>query len=107
MPVWQPAYIGLGSNLSDPAAQVRAIEGELQRFDPELLARPRWLVLNKMDLVAPEQRESLAGGIVERLQWSAPWFAISAANREGTREVTLAAQRFFDEQKAQAAEPGE
>jgi GTP-binding protein len=92
---------------ADPVGQVRAIEGELQRFDPELLARPRWLVLNKMDLVAPEGRDALAKTIVERLQWSAPWFAISAANREGTRDVTLAAQRFFDEQKALKAESGE
>ena len=89
---------------SDPVEQVRAIEGELQRFDPELLARPRWLVLNKMDLVAPEERHALANGMIERLHWTAPWFAISAAEREGTRDVALAAQRFFDEQKAQAVE---
>jgi GTP-binding protein len=92
---------------TDPVEQVRAIEGELGRFDPELLARPRWLVLNKMDLVAPEERDALAKGIIERLQWAAPWFAVSAANREGTREVAFAAQRFFDEQKVQAAESGE
>lgn len=92
---------------ADPVEQVRAIEGELQRFDPQLLARPRWLVLNKMDLVAPEKHDALAKGVIERLQWSGPWFAVSAANREGTREVALAAQRFFDEQKAQAAESEE
>jgi len=42
--------------------------------------------------------------MIERLHWTAPWFAISAAEREGTRDVALAAQRFFDEQKAQAVE---
>ncbi|HEY3519668.1 MAG TPA: Obg family GTPase CgtA, partial [Rhodanobacteraceae bacterium] len=92
---------------SDPVTQVRAIEGELRRFDPELLARPRWLVLNKIDLLAPDQRDARAREIVAVLEWQAPWFAISAANREGTREIALAAQRFFDEQRARAVEAAE
>ena len=73
----------------------------------DLLAHFRGRFVNKMDLIAPEERDALAKGIIERLQWSVPWFAVSAANREGTREVAFAAQRFFDEQKAQAAESGE
>lgn len=89
---------------TDPVGQVRAIEAELQRFDPELLARPRWLVLNKMDLLAPELRDDRAKEIVDALGWQESWFAISAANREGTRDVTLAAQRFFDRRKVEAAE---
>ena len=92
---------------SDPVTQVRAIEGELRRFDPELLARPRWLVLNKIDLLAQDQRDARAREIVAVLEWQAPWFAISAANREGTREIALAAQRFFDEQRARAVEAAE
>ncbi|HXS72451.1 MAG TPA: GTPase ObgE [Rhodanobacteraceae bacterium] len=92
---------------SDPAAQVRAIEQELEHFDPRLLARPRWLVINKLDLVAPEQRDSIARALVEQLEWSAPWFAISAAERIGTREVCMTVQQFFDEQKVLAAEAAE
>jgi GTP-binding protein len=83
----------------DPVAQVRAIEGELRRFDPQLLERPRWLVLNKIDLLAPEQRDVRVREIVAELDWQAPWFAISAAERIGTRDLCLQAQRFFDEQK--------
>lgn len=89
---------------SDPVIQMRAIEQELRRFDPALLERPRWLVLNKIDLIAPELREAEARGMIERLGWTAPWFAVSAAERSGTREVCLAAQRFFDERKALADE---
>jgi GTP-binding protein len=92
---------------SDPVAQVRAIENELRRFDPALLERPRWLVLNKIDLLAPEERTARAREIVTALDWQAPWFAISAAERIGTREVVLAAQRFFDEQRIRAAEMAE
>jgi GTP-binding protein len=89
---------------ADPVEQVRIIERELQRHDPALLERPRWLLLNKIDLWAPEERDANARAIVERLDWQAPWFAISAAERLGTREVCLAAQRFFDERKADAGE---
>jgi GTP-binding protein len=89
---------------ADPVEQVRIIEGELQRHDPELLQRPRWLLLNKIDLWAPDERDAKAREIVARLDWRAPWFAISAAERIGTHEVCLAAQRYFDECKADAAD---
>ncbi len=81
---------------SDPVEQVRAIEAELEQFDPELLQRPRWLVLNKADLLAGDERQARAEEIVAALDWKAPWFVMSAAAREGTREICLAAQRFFD-----------
>jgi GTP-binding protein len=89
---------------ADPVEQVRIIEGELQRHDPELLQRPRWLLLNKIDLWAPEERAAKARDIIQRLDWQSPWFAVSAAERLGTREVCLAAQRYFDEQRVQTRE---
>lgn len=84
---------------SDPVQQVRAIEAELEQFDARLLQRPRWLLLNKIDLVPQEQRVQMAARIVADLGWTAPWFAISAAVREGTWDVCLAAQRFFDAER--------
>lgn len=89
---------------ADPVAQVRAIERELQRYDQELLQRPRWLVLNKIDLLVPELRDARARDIIAQLDWQAPWFAVSAAERLGTRKLCLVAQRFFDERRALAAE---
>ncbi|MGH8115783.1 MAG: Obg family GTPase CgtA [Rhodanobacteraceae bacterium] len=86
---------------ADPVEQVRIIEGELRRHDPGLLARPRWLVLNKIDLWAPDERDAKARDIITRLDWQAPWFAVSAAERLGTREVCLAAQRLFEERRAE------
>ena len=47
---------------TDPVEQVRAIEQELAKFDPELLERPRWLVLNKADVLAEDEREAVAEG---------------------------------------------
>src|SRR5687768_538447 len=41
---------------ADPVAQVRAIVRELEKYDPELAAKPRWLVLNKLDMIPADER---------------------------------------------------
>jgi GTP-binding protein len=89
---------------ANPVDQVRAIEAELKKFDPELLDRPRWLVFNKSDLLAPEERAKIAKALVRKLKWKAPWFVVSAIAREGTWPVCLKVQEFFDRLKAEAAE---
>jgi len=88
----------------DPVEQVRAIEAELEKFNPELLDRPRWLVFNKADLLAPEEREKRAKALVRKLKWKGPWFVVSAIAREGTWPVCLKIQDFFDRLKAEAVE---
>ncbi|MEO7756001.1 MAG: Obg family GTPase CgtA [Dokdonella sp.] len=93
--------------ITDPVSEIRAIEKELKGFDPELLKRPRWLVFNKIDLMAPEDREKTAKAIVRKLKWKQPWYLISALAREGTWPLCLDIQRFFDEQKLAAAEAAE
>ncbi|MEP7186216.1 MAG: Obg family GTPase CgtA [Rhodanobacter sp.] len=81
---------------SDVAAQVRAIEHELEKFNPELLERPRWLVLNKSDMVTEGEREEKAQAIVDELGWDQPWFVISAIARDNTLEVCQQVQKFFE-----------
>jgi GTP-binding protein len=89
---------------TDPVAEIRTIEKELKGFDPKLLKRPRWLVFNKIDLLAPEEREKTAKAIVRKLKWKQPWYIVSAIAREGTWLLCLDIQRFFDEQKLAAEE---
>lgn len=91
----------------DPVEQVRAIENELRKYDPAMLEKPRWLVLNKADLLDGEQIAARTADIVGRLGWTAPHFVVSAIGREGTRAVMLKVQQFFDEQKLAAAEAAE
>ncbi|MCR6700681.1 MAG: GTPase ObgE [Dokdonella sp.] len=90
--------------VTDPVEQVRAIEHELAQFDPDLLTRPRWLVLNKADLLPEDERERTAKAIVRRLKWKQPWFVVSAIGREGTWPICLEIQRHFDEQRRDAAD---
>ncbi len=89
---------------SDAVEQIRTIERELARFDPALMDKPRWLLLNKADLLPAEDAKALAEDIVSRLGWKAPWFVISGLAHEGTREVMLKVQAFLDELNQAEAE---
>jgi GTP-binding protein len=81
----------------DPATQVRAIAKELKAFDADLAKRPRWLVLNKADLLPAAEAQAQARAIVRKLRWKGPWFMVSAATGEGTREVCFKVMEFLDE----------
>lgn len=91
----------------DPAEQVRAIENELRKYDPDMLEKPRWLVLNKGDLLDDETRAERAKAIIAALDWKEPWFTVSALGREGTWPIMLKIQQFFDDQKHAALEAAE
>ncbi len=85
-----------GGVQASPVEQVRAIERELRKYDPGMLEKPRWLVLNKADLMFEDEARARAEAIVAELGWQEPWFMISAISREGTWPIMLEIQRFFD-----------
>ncbi len=86
---------------SDPVHQVSAIEQELARFDPSLLDRPRWLVLNKADVLSEGLQQHRSEEIVAKLAWRQPWFVVSAVARTRTMEVCEKVLRFLQEQRRQ------
>jgi GTP-binding protein len=79
--------------------QVRAIEAELEKFDPDLAVRPRWLVFNKADLLPEDERRAKAEALVAELGWDGPWFLVSALAGEGTAEVCAEVMAFLDAQR--------
>ncbi|GAB3386048.1 GTPase ObgE [Lysobacter fragariae] len=87
-----------------PADQVRAIERELEKHDPELLDKPRWLVLNKADLLLEEEQQAAAQAIIDELGWKDRWYLVSAIGRENTWPIMLEVMTFFDQLKAAAQE---
>ena len=89
-----------------PVDQVRAIERELERHDPELLAKPRWLVLNKADLMFEDEARQAAEAIIAELGWTGPWYLVSALGREGTWPIMKDVMAFFDRQREDAEEQG-
>ena len=87
-----------------PTEQVRAIERELEKHDPELLAKPRWLVLNKADLLFEDEARTLAEQVVAELGWAQPWYPVSALGRDGTWPIIKDVMAFFDRQREDALE---
>ncbi len=69
---------------SDPAAAAASIVEELQRFSPTLAARPRWLVLNKIDLLDDSTIEERRQAVLDALQWRGPVYTLSAIGQQGT-----------------------
>ena len=82
----------------DPVAQAKAIVLELKKYDPALYAKPRWLVLNKLDMVPAEQRAARVKDFVKRFKYKGPVFEISALNREGCEPLVRA---VYDHLQAQ------
>jgi GTP-binding protein len=78
----------------DPVAQARAIAGELKKYDKSLFDKPRWLVLNKIDMVPLEQRAERVKEFVRRLKWKGPVFQISALTREGCEPLVRAVYEY-------------
>jgi GTP-binding protein len=81
---------------ADPVKDARAIVAEIKKFSPDLPAKPRWLVLNKRDLLPDAQADEHAREIVRRLRYKGPVFLISAATGRGTRELAEAVMRFLE-----------
>jgi GTP-binding protein len=71
----------------DPVVDAKSIVRELEKFSPELAQRERWLVLNKLDLVPPEERDARCETILRGLGWTGPVFRISGISGEGTQEL--------------------
>lgn len=80
----------------DPAQSVSALSRELESFSNALAETPRWLVLNKADLLDEDELEKRKAEIVEALGWTDPVFTISAATGQGTDELAKAIAREFE-----------
>ncbi|HUW51311.1 MAG TPA: GTPase ObgE [Sulfuricella sp.] len=92
---------------TDPVAEARAIVNELKKYDESLYQKPRWLLLNKMDMVPEDERDQLRQKFLKDFGWDGKCFIISALSGEGCKEVTYAIMEFLDQNREleQEAEP--
>ena len=88
---------------SDPVADARAIVKELKRYDQALFDKARWLVLNKLDLVEPDERAQRIALFIDAYRWTEPVFAIAAINGDGCRELVYAIQDWLEKHPAEIA----
>ena len=87
---------------ADPVRDAKSIVAELGKFSEDLLAKPRWLVLNKSDLLPPDEAVAKATAIAQVLRYQGPAFLISGATHVGTAELTEAVMRFLETAEAPA-----
>ncbi len=85
---------------TDPVVEARAIVAELKKYDKALHAKPRWLVLNKTDLIeSTAERDRRVRELVRRLRWKGAVYSISAMTGEGCRNLCRVAGEFLDAQR--------
>jgi GTPase len=74
----------------DPVAEARAIVNELRKYDEQLYQKPRWLVLNKLDMVPEDEREARVSAFLEGFGGDGPVFEISALTGQGCESLCYA-----------------
>ncbi len=91
----------------DPVREAQAIVEELRKYDEELYNKPRWLVLNKIDMLQ-DSAETIKK-FVKDYGWKGRVFSISAISGMGCKELTYAMMEYLEEvrreyQEREAAE---
>jgi GTP-binding protein len=83
----------------DPVKEAKAIVKELKKYDESLFEKPRWLVLNKLDMVPDEERVKRVKDFVKRFGWKGPVFEISALTRDGCSELVTEIYDYISVQR--------
>ena len=92
---------------ADPVHDARVIASELRKYSSALARKPRWYVLNKIDLVAADARGALIAEFRRRLRIKAPVFTVSAATGEGCTDLARAVQAYLDTHRDHAGAEAE
>ena len=85
----------------DPVKEAKAIVKELQKYDASLYDKPRWLVLNKLDMVPEDERAKRVKDFVKRFGWKGPVFQISALTRDGCEDLIKEIYEYLAIQRQQ------
>ena len=89
----------------DPVAQAKAIAKELKKYDAGLFKKPRWLVLNKLDMVDGDKRAEVVADFVKRMKFKGPVFEISALTREGCESLVKAIYKHIKAEQVSEQTP--
>ena len=80
----------------DPVADAKAIVNELRKYDEALVEKPRWLVLNKVDMIPEDDRKKVVADFVKKFKWKGPVFEISALTGLGCDKLCYSLQDYLD-----------
>lgn len=90
----------------DPVREAKAIVKELSKYDESLYQKPRWLVLNKTDMLPADEREKICKKFIRSLGWKGKSFIISALTGEGCKELTYAIMEHLEQESGESDAPG-
>ncbi|HUQ51168.1 MAG TPA: GTPase ObgE [Gammaproteobacteria bacterium] len=91
----------------DVVETYRAVEGEVGQYSEALKGKPRWLVLNKLDLLPEAQRLKRVAALVKKLKWKGPVYGVSALTADGTKRLVQDVMTFLEkkDEPEETAEP--
>jgi GTP-binding protein len=92
---------------ADPAVAFKSIQGELKKFSTDLTDKPRWLVINKIDLLPEDDLAVAKELLLTELGWQGPIFMVSAETGKGTEELGQAVMRQLEEMEEEQMAAGE
>ena len=84
---------------ANPVRDARAVIEELKKYDEALYRKPRWLVLNKLDLLASSERVEKCRQFLSDFGWEEKSFIISALTGEGCRELIFAVMQYLEQNR--------
>ncbi|MGE4415935.1 MAG: Obg family GTPase CgtA [Marinobacterium sp.] len=90
-----------------PAQAAVTAVNELEKFSQTLAQQPRWLVLNKLDMLPEEEQDAACQAVIDALGWEGPVYRISALNKLGLTPLVHDLQDFLDARAAAIAEDPE
>ena len=88
---------------STPADDALKIIAELEKYSAELAGKPRWLVVNKTDLIPEEELNQNVSDLIQALNWVAPVYTISALDGTGTKTLCQKIQQYLEQSRQIAA----
>ncbi len=92
---------------ADPVRDARSIVNELKKYSQNLARKPRWLLINKCDLLPEAEAQARAQRIIRGLRFTGRWFLISGATGVGTRELCEAVMRLLESPEEDEAAPAQ
>ncbi len=85
----------------DPVQEAKALVAELSKYDETLYQKPRWLVLNKVDMLPEDRREQICSDFIRKLGWKEKSFAVSALTGKGCKALTYAIMEHLEQKIAE------
>lgn len=83
----------------DPVKAAKSAIVEIEKWSDDLAKKPRWLVLNKIDLLPEDEVDNYCQMIVDELKWTGPVFNVSAIRKTGTKKLVHAIMDYLEEQR--------